>query len=85
MSNFRAWYRVRIAQKELMLHRMSSAWQIFQIGQRSIVERVLKQWRARAVHQRQGIIRKLKAFSKVRQSRAEIYDVKTRLTSFVLA
>ena len=71
MSNFRAWSRVRIAQKALMLHRMASAWQILQIGQRSIVARVLKRWRARAVHQRQGIIRKLMAFSEVRQSRAE--------------
>ena len=71
MSNFRAWYRVRIAQKELTLHRMSRALQILLKGQRSIVARVLKQWRARAVHQRQGIVRKLKAFSKVRQSRAE--------------
>ena len=70
MSNFRAWYRVRIAQKELMLHRMASAWQILQIGQRSIVARILMQWRARALHQQQGIIRKFMAFSEVRQKRA---------------
>ena len=71
MFNFRAWCRVRFAQKALLLNRMASAWQILQIGQRSIVAHVLKQWRARALHQRQGIIRKLMAFSEVRQSRAE--------------
>ena len=49
---------------------MASAWQILLIGQRSIVARILMQWRARALHHQQGIIRKLMAFSEVRQQRA---------------
>ena len=51
---------------------MTKAWQILQLGQRSLAVRIVIGWRERAFKQRKGLNRRLVQFSKMRQKREEV-------------
>ena len=73
MCTFRAWYRSRFEQQKVMMGKVASLWQILQLGQRSMVARILRKWRAQAIQRQQSIVRKLMSFGKLRQQRAAAF------------